>query len=94
MRWIPGKPEVVGASGDALVRTWNPDSDGITRTFSGPGDYVFSVATSADGARIAAGGADSVLFIWNGQNAQVIRKLEPPPSPPSAAGSSRTASAR
>ena len=35
------------------------------------------MAASADGARIAAGGADSVLFVWNGQNGQVIRKLEP-----------------
>ena len=80
MRWIAGKPEVIGASGDAQVRTWNPESDGIVRTFSGAGDYVYSVADSTDGSRVAAGGADSVLFVWNGQNGQVIRKLEPPPA--------------
>ena len=48
------------------------------RTFNGPRDYVFGVATSKDGARVAAGGADSVLFVWNGQNGQVIRKIPPP----------------
>lgn len=78
-RWIPGKPEVVAASGDAHARAYNPDSGGITRTFSGPGDFVYTVAASADGSRIAAGGADGALFIWNGQNAQVLRKIDPPP---------------
>jgi WD40 repeat protein len=78
VRWIPGKPEAVGASGDKLVRTWNPDNGGIARTFSGPTDFVFAVAASKDGSRVAAGGADGALFLWNGQNAQVIRKIEPP----------------
>ena len=68
---------MVGASGDSQVRIWNPDNGGITRGFSGAGDYVYSVAVSADGSRIAAGGADGVLFIWNGQNSQVIQRLEP-----------------
>ena len=49
--------------------------------FSGPSDYVFGVAASNDGNRVAAGGADSVLFVWNGQNGQVIRKIEPPAQP-------------
>jgi WD40 repeat protein len=85
VRWMPNQSEVLGASGDALVRTWSTTSDAgqVLRTFSGPSDYVFSVAASADGARIAAGGADSVLFIWDGRTGQVIRKLEPPPRPPS-----------
>jgi WD40 repeat protein len=80
VRWVPGKPSVVGAAGDKLVRLWNPDSGQngqISRSFSGPGDYVFGVAVSSDGNRIAAGGADGVLFVWNGQNGQVVRKLEP-----------------
>jgi WD40 repeat protein len=77
VRWIAGKPEVVGASGDTQVRIWNPDNGGIARGFGGAGDYVFSVAASADGSRIAARGADGVLFIWNGQSAQVIQKLKP-----------------
>jgi WD40 repeat protein len=81
VRWVPGKPSVAGASGDKQVRLWNPDSGQngqITRSFSGPSDYVFGVAVSNDGNRIAAGGADSVLFVWNAQNGQVLRKIEPP----------------
>lgn len=106
VRWVPGKTEVAGASGDNLVRFWNVTTTtegtakgqrrrrggggGVLRTFSGPSDYVFGVAVSKDGSRVAAGGADSVLFIWNGQNAQVIRKIEAP-APPSA---SKTASTK
>ena len=55
-------------------------SDGIARSFGGPSDYDFSIAASADGSRIAAGGADGALFIWNGQNGQVIRKIKPLPA--------------
>ena len=49
----------------------------VVRTFAGPADYVFAVATSADGKVVAAGGADGVLFLWNGDDGKVIRKLDP-----------------
>ena len=68
---------VAGASGDETVRFWNPPTTAdVVRTFAGPSDYVFGVAASADGSRVAAGGADGVLFLWNGENGQVIRKIE------------------
>jgi WD40 repeat protein len=82
VRWVPGKSDVAGASGDKLVRFWNASSGGVSRTFSGPADYVFSVAASSDGSRVAAGCADGVLFLWDGRNGQVLRKIEPP-APPS-----------
>jgi WD40 repeat protein len=81
VQWIPGKPQVAGASGDKLVRFWNADNGNIERTFGGPNDFVFGVAVSRDATRVAAGGADSVLFLWNGENAQVLRKIEPPVPP-------------
>ena len=77
VRWVPGKPLVAGASGDSKVRYWNPTGTGnIVRTFAGPTDYVYGVATSKDGKVVAAGGADGTLFLWNGDDGQVIRKLE------------------
>jgi len=76
VRWVPGRPLVAGASGDSTVRYWNPAGNGnVVRTFADPGDYVFAVATSADGKLVAAGGADGVLFLWNGDDAKVIRKV-------------------
>jgi WD40 repeat protein len=83
VRWLPGKPSVAGASGDKQVRLWDVDrgdSGNVSRTFSGPGDYVFALAVSGDGTRIAAGGADGVLFVWDARNGQVLRKVEPAPA--------------
>ncbi len=77
VRWIPNKPTVAGASGDATVRLWSTAEGGaVQRTFAGSSDYMFAVATSADGKVVAAGGADGVLFLWNGDDAKVIRKIE------------------
>lgn len=77
VRWVPGKPLVAGASGDSSVKYWNPTGTGnVIRTFSGASDYVFGVATSKDGKVVAAGGADGNLFLWNGDDGKVIRKVE------------------
>ena len=77
VRWVPGRPLVAGASGDSTVKYWNPNGNGnVVRTFTGPGDYVFGVATSKDGKVVAAGGADGNLFLWNGDDGKVIRKVE------------------
>jgi WD40 repeat protein len=87
VRWVAGKtPLVAGASGDRQVRLWNPEGNRgqVARTFTGPSDYVFGVAASGDGSRVAAGGADGVLFVWKAENGQVLRKIEPRPRPPSA----------
>jgi hypothetical protein len=80
---------VVNAAGDAQVQMWNPDDGSIVRTFSGPGDYVYSVAASADGSRIA----DSVPFIRNAKSGEVLRKIEPP-AHAAPRGQHRTASNR
>jgi WD40 repeat protein len=68
---------VAGASGDSTVKFWNPTGNGsVVRTFNGASDYVFGVAVSIDGKVVAAGGADGNLFLWNGDDAKVIRKVE------------------
>ena len=82
VRWVPKLGVIAGGSGDMVVRFWNPIGTGkITRTFNGPTDYVYAIATSRDGLVVAAGGADGVLFLWNGSDAKVLQKLEPPRKP-------------
>ena len=79
VRWGRGTGSgvIAGAAGDKLVRFWNPNDGAVTRTFNGPDDYVFTVALSKDRARVAAGGADGALFVWNGETGQLLRKIEP-----------------
>ncbi len=77
---IKDKPLIVAASGDQAVRIWNPDNGErgqVTRALNGPADYLFCLATSRDGLRLAAGAADGVIWVWNTENGQVVRKLEP-----------------
>ncbi len=105
VRWVPGKTEVAARSGDNLVRFWNvtTTTEGTAKDNAGDGAEVAECsAPSAARATTSSASpspktvaasppvdADSVLFIWNGQNAQVIRKIEAP-TPPSATKTAST----
>lgn len=74
VRWVSGRPLVLGASGDGSVRAWNPDNGSVARTYGGSADdYLFAVAASSEGGRVAAGGAEGLLRLWNGVNGQSLR---------------------
>src|SRR4029078_9923388 len=68
---------VLASGGDAKVRAINPTNGNSQRDFSGPGEYMYSVAASADGKTILAGGLDSILRIWNDQG-QEMAKFDAP----------------
>jgi WD40 repeat protein len=60
-----GRDIVTGSAGSPLVRLWDvlrPDSP--QNVFNGPPEGVASVAVSADGLRVAAGGRDGSLRVW------------------------------
>jgi WD40 repeat protein len=69
---------IVACGGDAKVRFINATNGSNQREFSGPAEYMYSVAASADGKTIIAGGLDSILRIWNDQG-QEQAKFAPPP---------------
>jgi WD40 repeat protein len=79
LRWPrgAGTPVVAAACGDRNVRFLNPGNTQVTRMFQGPQTFVYAVALSPDRTRVAAGDADGVLHIWNGNNAQVLHKIGP-----------------
>jgi hypothetical protein len=80
-----------GAKHDSATGTGPRESKAVVLGELLPGfQPINAVVASADGARIADGGADSVLFVWNGQNSRVIRRLDLPPAiPPPRAASAR-----
>jgi WD40 repeat protein len=61
---VPGQLLFITASADATVRVWTADGNPV-RTLGGFSDQVYAVAVSPDGARVAAGGWDGMVRVWN-----------------------------
>jgi WD40 repeat protein len=68
---------VIACGGDAKVRGINPTNGNNQRDFSGPSEYMYAVAASADGKTILAGGLDSTLRIWNDQGQEIAKFASP-----------------
>ncbi|MBI1375104.1 MAG: hypothetical protein GC159_20490 [Phycisphaera sp.] len=64
------------AWGGGPVRIVN-ENGGRERDLNGPSGYMNTVAVTDDGNRIAAGGQDSTLYIWN-TNGQEVARFEAP----------------
>jgi WD40 repeat protein len=73
--------KVLVTSGDKTVRLVNTDNGAMERTYAGPNDFMYSSAASADGRLTAAGGQESVLFVWLVDNGQLIRSFSAPKPP-------------
>ncbi len=80
MTFVAATPKVFVCSGDKTVRLLNTDNGAVERTFSGSNDFMYSVATSADGRLGVAGGQDSVLLVWLIDTGQLLKSL-PAPKP-------------
>jgi WD40 repeat protein len=59
----PQHSRLVAACDDKTLRTMGPQGNQPT-TFSGHTDWVYAVAASPDGARIASGSGDGAVKIW------------------------------
>jgi WD40 repeat protein len=68
---------LLASGGDAKVRAINPTNGNSQRDFSGTSEYMYSIAASADGKTILAGGLDSILRIWNDQGQEIAKFASP-----------------
>jgi WD40 repeat protein len=75
--FVADGPRAIVSAGENAVRLYNTDSGGNERNYSGASDFVYSAAASADGKLVVGGGQDGVLRLWNGENAQVLKSIEP-----------------
>ena len=66
-------PLLITASADETVREWNEDNGAAVRTLSGHTDYVYALAVSSDGARIASGSFNSEIKVWNSADGKVVK---------------------
>ena len=65
VRFVADTPNVVASCGDHGVYLKQADNGNAIRTYTGAGDFVFSVDVSADGKTLVAGSQDGVLRIWS-----------------------------
>lgn len=70
--------EVITACGDASVSRKRADNGGNVRAFAGASDFVYTVSAPADGAKVIAGGQDSVLRVWNAADGKLLTAFAPP----------------
>lgn len=73
--WIGATPMVVSSCGDGVARLINSADGAIPRAFQGAKDFLYSVAASADGKRVVAGGHDGRVLLWDGE-AKLLREFE------------------
>jgi WD40 repeat protein len=50
---------------DHTIRTYLLSSGNFSRTFSGHSDWVYSLAATPDGGKLASGSADGTVKLWN-----------------------------
>ncbi len=69
--------QVVACSGDASIQVKNTSNGNNVRNLPGASDFVYSIAVSADGKWIAAGGQDSIVRVWK-SDGQLFAAFPPP----------------
>ncbi|MBI2808195.1 MAG: NB-ARC domain protein [Planctomycetes bacterium] len=80
--FIGKKNEFLTGGGDNAVKAFNSTNGGNIRNFAGGTDFIFAVASSPDGAVVAAGGQEGVVRVYNGANGTLTRSLLPPDAQP------------
>lgn len=68
----PSGKFIVTAGADQKVRAWNPADKKLLRDYDGQGDFVYSLAISADEAMLASGAWNGKIVVWNVESGQVV----------------------
>ena len=56
---------IIVAGGDGVVKAFDAENHQLVRQFTGHEDSIYSLAVSPDGTRVAAGGHDGTVLVWN-----------------------------
>ncbi|MFN9718626.1 MAG: c-type cytochrome domain-containing protein [Planctomycetota bacterium] len=72
LQYVGLQDMIVSSSGDKRVFFHTPGNGNPAREFGGNPDYVYRVATNADGAVVASGGEDGSVRVWNAADAKEI----------------------
>jgi WD40 repeat protein len=77
VRFIGDSDNLVSSCGDRVIRMHNASNGGFFRQFGGAEGYLHGVDITPGSQFVVAGGHDSVLRIWDGNNSQLLKSLVP-----------------
>src|SRR5262249_4343454 len=67
--------------GRPAVVPWDSDVSWVGRTLRGPSGPVYQVAYGADGGRVASGGQDGTVRLWEAASGEPLQVLQSPGGP-------------
>jgi WD40 repeat protein len=73
--WPAKGANVFVACNDHAIRAYDGATGRMLRTYQGHADWVYGVASNAAGTKLASGGADGVVRLWNAAAAKPIATL-------------------
>jgi WD40 repeat protein len=77
--FVGKQPQFLTCGGDRTVKSWNPDNGGMGKQYAGQSaDFLYALAASPDGALVAAGGEEGIVWLYNGTDGKLIKALTPP----------------
>ncbi len=72
-------PLMATCSADHTVRLWNPLTGAALKTLSGHTDWVYAVALSPDGKRVAAGSWNGEVRVWDTASGNLVKAFNASP---------------
>ncbi|QJW93431.1 c-type cytochrome domain-containing protein [Frigoriglobus tundricola] len=75
----PKQPLLATSSADKTVRLWNPDTLAAGKSLAGLTDYVYTVAFSPDGERVAGGSYDGSVAVWTVKDGALVKAFNASP---------------
>lgn len=77
VRYIGDTNNVVATNTDGLPRMYRANDGGLFLNLNPVSDYLHSVDVTPNQQTVIAGGHRGTLYIWNGQNGQLLHRLDP-----------------
>jgi WD40 repeat protein len=78
VRFIGDSGNIVSSNTDGIPRMHRANDGGLFLNMNFVGDYLHCIDVTPNQQTVIGGGHSGVLYVWNGQNGQLLQKLEPP----------------